>query len=104
MARVDLPNPQRRYKPAMLANLVLKEHVERRRVVPSTAVVVDENIDYLIVEKPDGLYVLRPLKRGDEVGGRRPLLEGVGEDERVVLEGAFHLNNERRRRTTRGTE
>jgi cobalt-zinc-cadmium efflux system membrane fusion protein len=104
MVRMDLPNPDRRYKPAMLASLVLKEHVERRRVVPTAAVVTVENVEYLFVEKPDGLFGLRPVKLGTEVGGRRPLLEGIAEQERVVLEEAFHLNNERRRRSLRGSD
>lgn len=102
MVRMNLPNPQRRYKPAMLATMVLKEHVERQRVVPSAAVVREDESEYLFVEKPDGLFVLREVKLGPEIGGRRVVMEGVSEDERVVLEGAFHLNNERRRRTLRG--
>ncbi len=104
MVRMELPNPDRRYKPAMLASLILKEHVERRRVVPTAAVVTVENVEYLFVEKPDGLFGLRSVKLGAEVGGRRPLLEGIGEQERVVLEEAFHLNNERRRRSLRGSD
>ncbi|MCX6597037.1 MAG: efflux RND transporter periplasmic adaptor subunit [Acidobacteria bacterium] len=104
MVRMELPNPDRRYKPAMLASLVLKDHVERRRVVPTAAVVTVENVEYLFVEKPDGLFGLRPVKLGAEVSGRRPVLEGIGEQERVVLEEAFHLNNERRRRSLRGSD
>jgi cobalt-zinc-cadmium efflux system membrane fusion protein len=102
--RMDLPNPQRRYKPAMLATMTLKEHTERRRVVPLSAVVREGNTEYLMVQRSEDTFVLREVRFGIETGGRREVVDGLKPGEKVVLEGAFHLNNERRRRAQRGSE
>jgi membrane fusion protein, heavy metal efflux system len=104
MVRMNVPNSQKRLKPAMLATMELKEHTERKPVVPVSAVVREGNDDCVFVRRDENLFVLRPVKLGAEYGGRRVLLEGVHEGERIVVDGAFHLNNERRRRAVRGSE
>lgn len=102
--RMDLPNPKARYKPAMLATMLLKEHTEQRTVVPVAAVVREENLEHLFVQRTPGTYVLRPVTLGEEFEGRRVLLEGIQPGEQIVTAGAFHLNNERRRRAQRGQD
>ena len=104
MVRMNLPNPDRRFKPAMLATMVLREHTQKRLVVPASAVVREGNEECLLIERAPGMFRLQPVKLGAEVGGRRILLEGAGLSERIVVDGAFHLNNERRRRAVRGGE
>ena len=42
-------------------------------------------------------FLLRPVKLGEEIGDIRVLLSGIRETEEIVLDGAFHLNNERKR-------
>jgi cobalt-zinc-cadmium efflux system membrane fusion protein len=104
MVRMDVPNPNRRLKPAMLATMELKEHTENQQVVPASAVVRDENNEYLFVQRDADTFLLREVKLGGEFGGRRVLIEGIRPGEKIVVEGAFHLNNERRRRNMRGEE
>ena len=38
-----------------------------------------------------------PVELGEAVGQVRPVLEGLDKDREIVLDGAFHLNNERKR-------
>jgi cobalt-zinc-cadmium efflux system membrane fusion protein len=102
--RMELPNPRARYKPAMLATMLLKEHTEKRTVVPVAAVVREENAEHVFVQRAPGTFVLRPVSLGDEFDGRRVLLEGLQPGEQIVTAGAFHLNNERRRRAQRGQD
>ena len=102
--RMELPNPRARYKPAMLATMLLKEHTEKRTVVPIAAVVREENVEHLFVQRAPGTFVLRPVSLGDEFDGRRVLLDGLQPGEQIVTAGAFHLNNERRRRAQRGQD
>ncbi|MBL8230167.1 MAG: efflux RND transporter periplasmic adaptor subunit [Bryobacterales bacterium] len=102
--RMDLPNPKRRFKPAMLATMVLKEHTERRQMVPLSAIVREGNTEYLFVQRANETFVLREVQFGVEIGGRREVLNGLKPGESIVLDGAFHLNNERRRRAQRGVE
>jgi len=102
--RMDLPNPDGRFKPAMLATVTLRDRAERQQVVPNSAVIRDGNDEYVFVRLDGDKYVLRPVALGDEIDGQRVLKSGVREGERIVLDGAFHLNNERRRQLVRGGE
>lgn len=104
LARMELANPDGRYKPAMLATMTLLDQPERQLVVPTTAVVRDGNSESVFVQIDDDTFALRSLTLGDEYDGRRVVRGGLREGERIVVDGAFHLNNERRRRLTRGGE
>jgi cobalt-zinc-cadmium efflux system membrane fusion protein len=97
MARMDLANPQRRYKPAMLANMLLLDGGERRLVVPNGAVVREGDQESVFVQVAPGRFALRRVSLGDEAGEQRAVLAGLAASDTIVIEGAFHLNNERRR-------
>jgi cobalt-zinc-cadmium efflux system membrane fusion protein len=94
---MNLPNPERLYKPAMLTTMTLVDNTERKFVVPSSAVVREGNGDYVFVRTGGDTFLLRPVKLGEEIGDVRVLLSGIRETEEIVLDGAFHLNNERKR-------
>ena len=96
-ARMDVPNPERAYKPAMLATVTLLDGSERRRMVPANAIVREGNREHVFVEIAPGKFLLRPVTVGAEFGNARVLADGLGEGERIVVNGAFHLNNERKR-------
>ncbi len=95
--RIDLPNPRRKFKPQMLATMNLKEGAQQRLVVPLTAVVREDNREYVFVQQGEKQFILRPVELGPEFEKVRVLLAGVEPGEKVVTDGAFHLNNERRR-------
>lgn len=101
-ARMDLPNPRRRLKPAMLATMEIRNQMERHTAVPLTAVVREDEIEGVFVERAPGVFVLKPCKFGPEYGALRQVNEGVVPGDRIVLDGAFHLNSERRRRAISG--
>src|SRR3954469_17450734 len=95
--RMNLSNPKGRYKPAMLATMRLKDKVQRERVIPVTAVVRENNRDNVFVQKGPKTFVLREVELGGEFGDVRALIAGVEADETIVLDGAFHVNNERKK-------
>jgi cobalt-zinc-cadmium efflux system membrane fusion protein len=103
-ARTNLPNPNGRFKPEMLATMYLKERTPKQLAIPSSAVVREGNYDCVFVQKSDDTFVLRPVQVGVDSQGVRALFSGVREGERIVIEGGFHLNNERRRRAVRGPD
>jgi cobalt-zinc-cadmium efflux system membrane fusion protein len=98
-ARMDIRNPKRLYKPAMLATMEIHNQKTRQTLVPATAVVREGDQECVFVQLTSDFFVLRPVKVGAEHGSRRALLEGVRAGEKIVTDGAFHLNNERRRRS-----
>jgi cobalt-zinc-cadmium efflux system membrane fusion protein len=61
-------------------------------------VVREDNKDHVFVQTGPGAFTLRPVSLGGEFDGRRELRSGVRPDEVIVIDGAFHLNNERKRR------
>jgi cobalt-zinc-cadmium efflux system membrane fusion protein len=95
--RIDLPNPQRKYKPAMLAEMTLRGPAQQRKVVPLAAVVREDNHEYLFVQTGEKSFTLREVMLGKEFDQVRVLLDGVNPGEKIVTDGAFHLNNERKR-------
>jgi cobalt-zinc-cadmium efflux system membrane fusion protein len=101
--RMDLANPRGRYKPAMLAVMELKDNPRQETVIPLTAVVREEDKDYVFIEKAPGEFVMRTVKLGAEHADARVLEEPWPAGQRLVLDGAFHLNNERRRLATQGS-
>ena len=100
--RMDLPNPRRKFKPDMLATMLLLDRSDRALVIPSGALVRDGGHRYVFVETAANHYKLRQISVGEEVDGRLTVLEGLTAGEKIVLEGAFHLNNERQRQALRG--
>ncbi len=100
--RMDVPNPDRSIKPEMLATMLIKSKPRRQLVIPSSAVVRNENQDYVFVQKDAQQFVLRKVTLGEENSGSVPVVEGIKMGEKIVVDGAFHLNNERRRKELEG--
>lgn len=97
--RMALANPQRLFKPQMLATLKISKPGSQTLTVPSQAVVRENDKDYVFVQTAASRFELRPVKLGLENAHKRPLLAGLQAGERIVVNGAFHLNNERLRST-----
>jgi cobalt-zinc-cadmium efflux system membrane fusion protein len=97
--RMALDNPQRLFKPQMLATLKISKPGAQTLVVPGQAVVRENNKDYVFVQIAPNRFELREVRLGREEGQQRPLLGGLMAGEPIVVKGAFHLNNERLRST-----
>jgi cobalt-zinc-cadmium efflux system membrane fusion protein len=100
--RMDVPNPERKYKPAMLATITLLDSAERRRIIPLNAIVRENNEDNVFVQTGPARFVLRRVTLGPEFPAGRALIDGLRPGEKIVLDGAFHLNNERKRLLMQG--
>jgi cobalt-zinc-cadmium efflux system membrane fusion protein len=100
-ARLDLDNAERLYRPAMLASVIIKGKLEKKLTLPRDAVVREENRDYVFVPVQGG-FRMQPVTLGADYDGKREVTGGLRADDRVVVRGAFHLNNERKRRLQGG--
>lgn len=95
--RMNAENHERVLKPEMLASMLILVKSQRRLVVPAAAVVREDNKDHVFVQLDDKSFQLRRVLLGQESHGYFPVLEGIKIGERIVTEGGFHLNNERKR-------
>lgn len=100
--RMDVDNPERMLKPEMLASMLIQGAPQRRLLVPAAAVVREENKDHVFVQLDKHRFQLRPVALGQESNGYIPVQSGLKGGERIVTEGAFHLNNERKRKELEG--
>jgi cobalt-zinc-cadmium efflux system membrane fusion protein len=96
--RMDMANPHRFLKPQMLATLLIRKQGEQQFVLPDSAVIREDNRDHVFVETAPGHFELRPVRLGDGEGAMRHILDGLKPGEKIVVEGGFHLNNERLRK------
>ncbi len=96
--RTTLANADRAIKPAMLATMAIREPARPALAVPAAAVVREGTQEHVFVRLQPDLFQLRAVRLGPESNnGLRPVLAGLKVGESVVVEGSFHLNNERAR-------
>ena len=100
--RMDVENADRTIKPEMLASMLIQGASQRRLVVPAAAVVREGDRDHVFVQLDPQRFQLRRVVLGQESAGFVPVLEGLKAGERIVGGGAFHLNNERKRKELEG--
>ena len=50
------------------------------------------------VEVGKGQFRLTPVRLGPDMDGKRAVLSGLKPEQPILVEGAFHLNNERKRK------
>ncbi len=96
--RSELENRDRSLKPAMLATFLIESGPVAQLVVPVAAVVRENDADHVFVEVSAGRYKLLEIKLAAARGGMRPVVSGLTNGQKIVVDGAFHMNNERKRK------
>ena len=97
VVRTEVDNADRALKPQMLATLRIIGQAREELAVPEQAVVRENDHDHVFVQTAAGQFRLVPVELGVASRGVRPLLKGPAAGTPVVVDGAFHLNNERKR-------
>lgn len=95
LVRTELDNSSGRLKPSMLASMLIESTPTKRMVVPITAIVREQDTDYVFTEEKPGSFRLKPVRLSSEHNGQRVVLDGLSQGMRIVSDGAFHLNNHR---------
>jgi cobalt-zinc-cadmium efflux system membrane fusion protein len=96
MVRTLVENPTRKLKPDMLANMHIVDNPTKSLVVPKAAVVRESNRDYVFLVQGNNKFLRVPVELGPEVADMYPVLKGVTIEQKIVVDGAFHLDNERK--------
>ena len=95
--RTQVDNKDLALKPQMLATMKIQGAMEKTLAIPALAVVRENDKDHVYVKKAENHYRLTPVELGAASGDLRPVIKGLSEGTQIVIEGALHLNNERKR-------
>ena len=95
--RTQVDNPKRDLKPQMLASMRVRGETQQVLALPIQALVRENDRDFVFVRVDDKRFRLTPVELGPAQDNMRPVLKGLSEGAQVVTEGAFHMNNERKR-------
>jgi cobalt-zinc-cadmium efflux system membrane fusion protein len=89
--RVVLANPQMKLKPQMFANIIVERSSTEGFLVPSTAVIHENDSDSVFVQTSPGNYERRPVKVGQMQQQNVVVLSGLQDGDQVVTLGAALL-------------
>jgi membrane fusion protein (multidrug efflux system) len=89
--RADLPNPEHALRPGMLVAVELTANRETRLAIPEEAIVPIGERRFVFVVKPEKRADRIELTTGRRENGLVEVVEGLGGDESVVIEGGSML-------------
>jgi membrane fusion protein, copper/silver efflux system len=93
--RVELPNPEQRFKTSMYADVLFQTGSEGAvTAVPDNAVIDSGTSQVVLVAKGDGRFEPRAVKLGRRGGGYIEVTEGLKSDEEVVTSANFLIDAE----------
>lgn len=95
--RTAVDNPGFALKPQMLATLHLNGSFINQLAVPASAVVRENNREYVFVQLGPRQFKLTEVQLDEAAGEIRPVRKGIDEGTRIVVDGTFHLNSQRKR-------
>lgn len=104
LVRTELDNADGRLKPAMLASMIIEAKPEQRLFVPASAVVRENEEEFVYLEKGNSRYQLTRVELAPQQEGKRVVISGLKGGEKIVTQGAFHLHNERNRQALEGEQ
>ena len=95
--RTQVDNLSRDLKPQMLATMRIRGEATSELVVPQDAVIRESDRDHVYLKVGEGTFRFTPVELAPAHDELRPVLKGVKLGDQVVIDGAFHLHNERKR-------
>lgn len=91
--RSTIQNPKGKLKPGMIANAVLKVELgERDMVIPRSAVIDTGKRKVVWIKMSEESFRAKIVRTGVESEGYIEVVEGINQDEQVVIEGNFMLD------------
>jgi Cu(I)/Ag(I) efflux system membrane fusion protein/cobalt-zinc-cadmium efflux system membrane fusion protein len=93
-ARIELRNPDLRFKPGMYVNADLKVNLGRQVTVPANAVLMNGNRSTAFVYRDDGRLVPQDMEVGGRVGDKLIVLKGLTPGQKVVSSANFLFDSE----------
>jgi cobalt-zinc-cadmium efflux system membrane fusion protein len=91
--RIAFANPDVRLKPGMFANASFHAPARRAAVVPTSALVVKDNANQVLVEVAPWTFEVRNVEIGFQQGDQAVLTSGVKGGDRIVVKGGVLLGD-----------
>jgi len=93
--RIDLPNPDELLRPDMYADIEIATGSENPVLTVSSSAVIDSGERQIVLlDKGEGRFEPRAAKLGRRGGGRVEIVEGLAEDDKVVVSANFLIDAE----------
>jgi len=92
---IECDNAKRLMKPGMYGTVKLTDTPTQNILIPTSAVLQEENNSYILVAIGKNRYVKRCITTASTTNNRLVVLSGLNAGEQVVSEGAFYLNDAR---------
>ena len=96
--RSEIDNRAKTLKPDMLVSMLVQSKPLPKLAIPVQSVVRENDKDHVFVQVAPNKYRLREVALGSEYQSMLAVVNGLEAGEVVVSEGAFHVNNERKRK------
>lgn len=96
--RSDIQNIDREIKPDMLVSMLIQSHPEQKLAVPLQSIVRENDHTYVYVQLAPNKFRFREVALGQSYEGMVTIVSGLAEGEVIIADGAFHVNNERKRK------
>ena len=98
LIRTEMDNSNQMLKPDMLITVTVQSKKISKLAVPSSAVVRENDRSYVFAQTGPNKFRLREIEIGSRDGNMVSVLSGITIGETIVVDGAFHLNNERKKK------
>ena len=98
LVRTDIDNLSQMLKPDMLITVTIQSKKVLKLAIPTTAVVRENDRTYVFAQTGPNKFRLREIEIGSRDGNMISVLSGITTGEMIVSDGAFHLNNERKKK------
>jgi cobalt-zinc-cadmium efflux system membrane fusion protein len=93
--RIELVNPGNRLRPEMLANAEFPiGEGKPLLLVPSDAIQQVNGVDVVFVRTAADKFAARPVRRGETLNGKIPILEGIQAGDTIAVRGSFILKSQ----------
>jgi cobalt-zinc-cadmium efflux system membrane fusion protein len=91
--RINIDNPETRFKPGMFANVTFFSPKQLVPIVPTTAIVLKDDVNQVFVEIVPFTFEARPVEIGFQQGDEVVIQSGLKPGDRVIVKGGVLLND-----------
>ena len=80
-------------KPGMYGYVKLSDKAVKKIMIPSSAVLQEENSQYVFIKVGNNKYLKREVTTTAAPNNQAVVLSGLNPNDEIITDGAFYLNN-----------